>query len=62
MKYEDLWAAFRGFIDAIDAGTMTTSQVRKAMLKMQNEEKNELDPDTRKLVDPELDRPSSNVS
>jgi hypothetical protein len=62
MRYEDLWATFRGFIDALDDGTMTTSDVRKAMLKIQNEEKNELDTRAPKPTDAQLDSAPSNVS
>ena len=61
MRYEELWAAFRSFIDAIDAGTMTTSDVRKEMIKLQKEEKNELDPNAGKPSDPELGGAPSNA-
>jgi hypothetical protein len=63
MRYEDLWAAFRGFIDALDAGTMTTSDVRKAMLKIQTEEKqNDMELIVNGPLGSQLDSSPSNVS
>lgn len=62
MKQDDLWALFRGWIDSIDAGSMTTSDVRRAMLKLQNEEKNGLEPMALEPSRNELDCSPSNVS